>query len=164
LYTIRYVPITKDVIRELDYSHQDVSFDQAGIGTYNSPKIVSPTLSKLKLVLDLMFAGSLDAHVMCGYEFLMQNYVPTDKISIFGFSRGAFTARCLAGVLDRIGLLPAGNFQQVPFLYKMYKRDDKIGWKQASEFKKAFSLDVTIDFLGVWFVLTLSFFLLNLCR
>jgi len=40
----------------------------------------------------------------------------------------------------------------------MYKRDDKVGWKQASEFKKAFSLDVTIDFLGVWFVFTLSFF------
>jgi uncharacterized protein (DUF2235 family) len=67
-----------------DDKDKQLVYYQAGIGTYNSPKIVSPTLSKLKLVLDLMFAGSLDAHVMCGYEFLMQNYVPTDKISIFG--------------------------------------------------------------------------------
>ena len=55
-------------------------------------------------------------------------------------------------MLHKVGLLPAGNFQQVPFAYKMYKRADDVGWEQSTEFKKAFSVDVSIDFVGVWFV------------
>ena len=34
----------------------------------------------------------------------------------------------------------------------MYKRADDVGWEQSTEFKKAFSVDVSIDFVGVWFV------------
>jgi hypothetical protein len=53
-----------------------------------------------------------------------------------------------------VGLLPAGNHQQVPFAYKMFSRDDKVGWDQSNAFKKAFSIDVEIEFLGVWYVLS----------
>jgi hypothetical protein len=49
-----------------------------------------------------------------------------------------------------VGLLPAGNHQQIPFAYKMFSRDDDIGWKQSIAFKKAFSTDVEIEFVGVW--------------
>ena len=73
-----------------------------------------------------------------------------DKICLFGFSRGAYTARALAGMLHKVGLLPAHNNQQVPFAYKMYTRTDETGWKQSVAFKKAFSVDVEIDFVGVW--------------
>jgi len=58
----------------------------------------------------------------------------------------------LAGMLHKVGLLPAGNFQQVPFAYKMYTRADDVGWEQSTEFKKAFSVDVEIEFVGVWYV------------
>ena len=58
----------------------------------------------------------------------------------------------LAGMLHKVGLLPAGNFQQVPFAYKMYTRADSVGWEQSTEFKKAFSVDVEIEFVGVWYV------------
>lgn len=75
-----------------------------------------------------------------------------DKICIFGFSRGAYTARSLAGMLHKVGLLPAGNHQQVPFAYKMYNRCDDAGWKQSVAFKKAFSINVDIEFVGVWSV------------
>lgn len=75
-----------------------------------------------------------------------------DKICLFGFSRGAYTARALAGMLHKVGLLPAHNNQQVPFAYKMYMRTDELGWKQSTAFKKAFSIDVDIDFIGVWSV------------
>ncbi|KAI9430249.1 hypothetical protein BJY52DRAFT_1232453 [Lactarius psammicola] len=88
-----------------------------------------------------------------GYEFLMENYHTNDKICIFGFSRGAYTARALAGMIHKVnmvGLLPAGNSQQVPFAYRMYTRDDKDGWKQSKQFKEAFSMDVGVEFLGVW--------------
>jgi len=73
-----------------------------------------------------------------------------DKICIFGFSRGAYTARALAGMIHKVGLLPAGNRQQVPFAYKMYTLDDDLGWKQSGHFKQAFSVDVKVDFLGAW--------------
>ncbi|KAL0961236.1 hypothetical protein HGRIS_006201 [Hohenbuehelia grisea] len=73
-----------------------------------------------------------------------------DRICIFGFSRGAYTARALAGMIHKVGLLPASNHEQVPFAYKMYARTDVVGWEQSTAFKKAFSNDVTIEFLGVW--------------
>ncbi|KAF9483555.1 hypothetical protein BDN70DRAFT_990260 [Pholiota conissans] len=123
---------------------------QAGIGTYTSPKVATPFMSSIRKTLDVMFAWNLNAHVMSGYEFLMQHYITGDKICIFGFSRGAYTARSLAGMLHKVGLLPAGNFQQVPFAYKMYARADEIGWEQSTEFKKAFAVDVPIEFIGVW--------------
>lgn len=56
----------------------------------------------------------------------------------------------LAGMLHKVGLLPAGNHQQVPFAYKMYTRADNVGWEQSDEFKKAFSVEVPIEFIGVW--------------
>lgn len=51
--------------------------------------------------------------VMSGYEFLMQNYRVGDKICLFGFSRGAYTCRALAGMLYKVGLLPKDNQEQV---------------------------------------------------
>jgi uncharacterized protein (DUF2235 family) len=33
----------------------------------------------------------------------------------------------------------------------MYARDDKKGWKQSTTFKKTFSMDVEIEFVGVWY-------------
>jgi len=80
----------------------------------------------------------------------MEQYHAEDKICIFGFSRGAYTARALAGMIHKVGLLPAGNHQQVPFAYKMFSRNDQTGWDQSSVFKKAFSIDVEIEFVGVW--------------
>ncbi|KAF5309618.1 hypothetical protein D9611_013957 [Ephemerocybe angulata] len=122
---------------------------QAGIGTYIGPR-ANPFLNRVSKILDEAIAWNLDTHIMDGYEFLMQNYRANDRICIFGFSRGAYTARCLAGMLHKVGLLPACNHQQVPFAYKMYKRPDEVGWKQSNAFKKAFSIDVDIEFLGVW--------------
>ena len=60
----------------------------------------------------------------------------------------------LAGMIHKIGLLPACNNQQVPFAYKMYTRPDELGWKQSNAFKRAFSIDVDIEFVGVWYVLS----------
>ncbi|KAI0658451.1 hypothetical protein C8Q70DRAFT_196246 [Cubamyces menziesii] len=133
-----------------DDRKEQMVYYQTGIGTYSSHQNVSRLRSKVDLVMDEMFAWHLDAHVQDGYEFLMQNYQAGDKISLFGFSRGAYTARALAGMVHKVGLLPACNHQQVPFAYKMFTRDDELGWKQSTSFKKAFSIDVDIDFIGVW--------------
>ncbi|KAJ7360956.1 hypothetical protein DFH08DRAFT_1074064 [Mycena albidolilacea] len=152
---------------EKDSSKQLVYY-QAGIGTYTIPEVAHPKLAKLHRAIDAMLGSHLNAHVMGGYEFLMQNYEFGDKICLFGFSRGAYvgrtkcfilyrallntvkTACALAGMLHKVGLLPKCNHQQVPFAYKMYSREDEKGWKQSMAFKKAFSIDVDIEFLGVW--------------
>ncbi|KAF8171238.1 hypothetical protein K438DRAFT_1853048 [Mycena galopus ATCC 62051] len=120
---------------------------QAGIGTYTSPQVATPFMSKVFKLLDDAIAWNLDTHVMGGYEFLMQNYTVNDRICIFGFSRGAYTARSLAGMLHKVGLLPPWNRQ---FAYKMFKSRDEAGWKQSNIFKKTFSIDVPIEFIGVW--------------
>ncbi|KAJ7482979.1 hypothetical protein B0H11DRAFT_2021670 [Mycena galericulata] len=132
-----------------DQSRQLVYY-QAGIGTYTTPEIATPFWSKINQFVDEAIAWNLDAHVMGGYEFLMQNYTTNDRICIFGFSRGAYTARSLAGMIHKVGLLPVCNHQQIPFAYKMYTREDETGWKQSNAFKKAFSIDVDIEFVGVW--------------
>lgn len=74
-----------------------------------------------------------------------------DQICIFGFSRGAFTARALAGMIQKIGLLPPWNLEQLPFAYAIYKMEDEEGLNSSFEFKRTFSLDVRIKFLGVWY-------------
>ena len=76
-----------------------------------------------------------------------------DQISIFGFSRGAFTARALAGMLQKVGLLPPCNIEQLPFAYSMYAREDAEGINLSQQFKRTFSVDVKIQFLGVWCVI-----------
>ncbi|KAF9022154.1 hypothetical protein BDZ89DRAFT_1137517 [Hymenopellis radicata] len=131
---------------------EQLVYYQTGIGTYvtsQAPSLTSSTAFFDKLV-DKVLGVYIDAHVMAGYEYIMQNYEEGDKICIFGFSRGAYTARALAGMIHKVGLLPRCNFQQVPFAYKMYARDDAKGWAQSVEFKAAFSIDVKIEFLGVW--------------
>lgn len=137
------------LLKKDDRSKQMVYY-QSGIGTYTSAKIATPIRAQFRKILDKMFASSIHAHVMGGYEYLMQNYQFGDKICIFGFSRGAYTARSLAGMLHKVGLLPPFNAEQIPFAYRMYLNDDKAGWDQSNEFKEAFSINVDIEFLGVW--------------
>ena len=55
----------------------------------------------------------------------------------------------LMRVIYQVGLLPASNHQQIPFAYKMYSRNDKI-CEKSKGFKETFSMDVEIDFIGVW--------------
>ncbi|KAF7302364.1 Zn(2)-C6 fungal-type domain-containing protein [Mycena chlorophos] len=137
------------MLQKDDPSRQLVYY-QAGIGTYTIPEIAHPWMAKVHRTVDMMLGSHLNAHVMGGYEFLMQNYRKGDKICLFGFSRGAYTARALAGMLHKVGLLPKNNHQQVAFAYRMYSREDEDGWRQSTAFKKSFSIDVDVEFLGVW--------------
>jgi len=137
------------MLRKDDRSQQLVYY-QAGIGTNTIPNVATPFWAQVDKILDGAYAKHMDAYIMGGYEFLMENYNEGDKICIFGFSRGAYTAQALAGMVHKVGLLPASDHQQIPFAYKMFSRDDKTGWAQSIEFKKAFSVNVKIEFVGVW--------------
>ncbi|KAB8342812.1 hypothetical protein FH972_022410 [Carpinus fangiana] len=100
---------------------------QPGIGTYSiSGGSVNKTAwgsmkDSVSKTIDSAFGTTFDAHVMAGYRFLMRYYDSGDKIYMFGFSRGAFTARYLARMVNTIGLLSKGNEEMVPFAYKLYQ-------------------------------------------
>lgn len=136
-----------------DNNSEQMVYYQPGIGTDTSshaPGFVDAITRRFAKVLDQAIAWSLPLRTQAGYEFLMQNYEYGDKMCIFGFSRGAYTARALAGMLTKVGLLPTDNKEQIPFAYKMYAREDEFGWKQSCAFRNAFSIKVQVDFLGVW--------------
>ncbi|KAG8900190.1 hypothetical protein FRB99_006190 [Tulasnella sp. 403] len=136
---------------EKQRTDKQLCYYQPGIGTYNPPNSMwSPLTQKITKLLDEGFAWYLDGHIMGGYRFLMENYTKGDKIYLFGFSRGAYTARCLAGMLHKVGLLPKSNEEQVSFAYEKYKDTSEKGRKRAEGFKAAFSTDVDIEFVGVW--------------
>ncbi|KIO32976.1 hypothetical protein M407DRAFT_210389 [Tulasnella calospora MUT 4182] len=138
-----------DLLRKDDPDRQMVYY-QPGIGTYVNPGMWMPIVIQMSKFADQAFAWFLDAHIMGGYKFLMQNWRKGDRICLFGFSRGAYTARCLAGMLHKVGLLPVSNQEQVPFAYGMYRDNSKRGWEQAAGFKKTFSRSVEVEFIGVW--------------
>src|SRR5207342_778956 len=59
----------------------------------------------LDRVLGGAFGFGLFANVAEGYRFIALNYEPGDEIFAFGFSRGAYTARSIVGMIGRVGLL-----------------------------------------------------------
>jgi glutathione S-transferase len=63
-----------------------------------------------------VFGIGVITRIVRGYTFLSRNYEPGDAIHICGFSRGAYTARALAGVITTVGLLDR----------KKYKPDSKV--------------------------------------
>lgn len=71
---------------------------------------------------DEAVGSSLAEHVMSGYRFLIRYYYSEDDIYLFGFSRGAYTARFLAEMPDHIGLLSAGSDELQRFAWKTFSK------------------------------------------
>ena len=55
-------------------------------------------------------------------------------------------------MLHKIGLLPSHNLEQLQFAFAVYNSKTKAGLDESIKFKQAFSIDVRIKFLGVWYV------------
>ena len=110
--------------------------------------------------MDLGLGTSFDQHVMSGYRFIMRYHNEHDKIFIFGFSRGAFTARFLARMISSIGLLSKGNEEMVPFAYRTYQehvmgtgrfKDEDEAKKYMESFKTTFCrAKARVHFLGLF--------------
>lgn len=101
-----------------------MTFYLAGIGTWaqNQPLSVTSTggfLQRIKAnitaTIDQAVGSSFRSHVVAGYQFRMRYFSDGDDIYIFGFSRGAYTARFLAEMVQRIGLLSQGNEEMILF-------------------------------------------------
>jgi uncharacterized protein (DUF2235 family) len=72
------------------------------------------------------FGAGLSDNIRDGYRWLMENYEDGDEIFLFGFSRGAFTARSLAGLISRCGLLKPDAPMSFVQLYERYMKGDLV--------------------------------------
>ena len=91
----------------------------------------------------------VDDRIQRGYDFLVEWYEDGDAIFLFGFSRGAFEARSVAGMVRRVGLIRKDAGVTGDDAYAVYTQ-----WKNdpaaAAAFKAANSRDVKIKVVGVW--------------
>ncbi len=71
-----------------------------------------------------LFGQGLDKDITDAYQWLIDHYDPGDDVFIFGFSRGAYTARSLAGFIAKCGLLKPGASLGVKQLYNRYRRTE----------------------------------------
>ncbi|WP_415402332.1 DUF2235 domain-containing protein [Tateyamaria sp. SN3-11] len=56
---------------------------------------------------DVIFGRGINRQIRRAYGYLASRYRPGDRIFLFGYSRGAYAVRSLAGIIDRVGLLKA---------------------------------------------------------
>jgi uncharacterized protein (DUF2235 family) len=101
-----------------------------------------------------IFGHGLTDNVVDGYRFVANNHEPDDEIFIFGFSRGAYTARSLAGLIGLAGLLSpldlGGGLDKVMEIYR--DKDLDVAQKKAAIAKQPLSnrREVPIRCVGVW--------------
>lgn len=102
-----------------------------------------------------LFGMGINQKIIEAYQFIADKYEPGDEIFLFGFSRGAFTARSVAGFIRNSGLLrPEFVGTKLEEAFLLYKRRDdqsKPDAAEAIDFRKNYCYDsVRIKFIGVW--------------
>lgn len=99
------------------------------------------------------FGMGLSRNVRDCYRFLIQNYAPGDQLFLLGFSRGAFTARSLAGLVRNSGLLRPEHIDRVGQAYALYRDRGTATHPRGIEatlFRRTYSYESGIRFIGVW--------------
>ena len=143
----------------LEQSAQQVVYYHPGVGTMGAQQALTAAGKTWTKWLGLGFGFGFSENVADAYGFLMQNYQPGDQVFVFGFSRGAYTARALCGLLEMCGLLRPGNEGQIPYAMRLFKRQagrfDAVRgvpnkFYIAKGFKSTFSLDCQPHFAGLW--------------
>jgi uncharacterized protein (DUF2235 family) len=88
-----------------------------------------------------------------GYEFVSCVHDPGDEIYLFGFSRGAYTARSLSGMIARFGV-PTKNLDNmtVKLIFDAYREPDQAKKSQLkSDLDQHYGLaPVVVSMVGVW--------------
>ncbi|KAJ7146810.1 hypothetical protein C8R44DRAFT_599575 [Mycena epipterygia] len=134
-------------------SAKQTKYYNCGIGTYVPYQIKSSLKywgQQTDNALDLAFALNFKDIILKAYKWLCQTYKPGDKIFFFGFSRGAYQVRTLAGMIETVGLIDPGNEELIP-LFVVQLPGTPHAAKIAENFKNTFSRqDVNIHFLGAW--------------
>ena len=148
------------IFNAVDRNHKDcqqITYYDDGVGTHNV---------RLLRLFGGAFGWGLSRNIREAYEFLSLNYEEGDKVFLFGFSRGAFTVRSLAGMICRCGLLEHDAVVRGP--RRKRKRDVKrildayrsetptARGAAADQIRKELEIDdlplrsIKIHFVGVW--------------
>jgi uncharacterized protein (DUF2235 family) len=90
-----------------------------GVGTMAPPGFVTATGSWLAEVADLAIGYGLTRDICDAYNFISRNFEAGDRLYLFGFSRGAYTARALTSLLRMYGLTPSDNDRLTPYIVRM---------------------------------------------
>jgi uncharacterized protein (DUF2235 family) len=120
----------------------------AGLALYYEPGI---QWEDWRCANDVFFGRGINRQIRRAYGWLASHYRPGDRIFLFGYSRGAFAVRSLAGVIDRIGLLrhDAATERAVREAYRHYQLDP--GSQAARAFARAHChAEAPIEMVGVW--------------
>jgi uncharacterized protein (DUF2235 family) len=123
-----------------------------GIGTIGTDDPWARIRQNTKGVFELATGYGLDDEILGAYKFIAELYEKDDGVFLFGFSRGAYTVRALAGFINMVGLLPADLLNIADYALSAYKKaHDKNDFHPAWQFGQVTGTQqITIDFLGVW--------------
>ncbi|RVT93482.1 DUF2235 domain-containing protein [Sphingomonas crocodyli] len=138
--------------RCLDRSEHQRVFYHPGIGTVPLISDWSPAMQSAVATFGLATGWGLDANMLAAYCYLIETYQPGDRIFLFGFSRGAYTARAVAGMIHLLGLLDPDQRNLAEYALKAYKKADRedsldVAW----QFRRVIGgRRVPIHFVGVW--------------
>jgi len=138
--------IYQAIARKAADGTQQVKVYDTGVGSSYGwrDKILGGTIGK-----------GLDQKIMDIYSFLMLNYEPGDELYLFGFSRGAYTARSLAGFIRNCGILKPQYLHILEKTFALYRQRNAFTAPDSDlmfSFRKNYSIeDITpIHFIGVW--------------
>jgi uncharacterized protein (DUF2235 family) len=155
----------------LRVTNKQVAYYHPGVGTIGNPAIQNRVLRFWSKVKGLAFGAGFRDNVLDAYRYLMETYNDGDEIYVFGFSRGSYTARALAGMLHGYGLLCRGNEGHILYAWKMFCDDVEKSRQELKKkpherdkhlvpdahtitgnfaFAQTYSRDVTIRFMGLW--------------
>lgn len=104
----------------LDDPTEQVAYYGPGVGTFSATGAWSPPAQALSRLLGLAFGAGIRPALGSANTYLMSVYEPGDRIFVFGFSRGAYTARALCGLLEVFGVFRRGTEPVVPYAIREY--------------------------------------------
>ena len=148
----QYGPENTNVLRLYSVISRDPSaqatFYDPGVGTFSAQPMLTQAGTRFQRLLGLAFGRGLTQNIREAYAFLMQTWEPGDRIFLFGFSRGAYTARALAAMIHRVGLLHRGNGHLVPYADQIFRNEHSDDVVEG--FRRTFARPCPIHFIGVW--------------
>ncbi len=111
----------------LKKSADQLVYYDPGVGTFGGNHPLFPRLNDAKELIGMATGRGLDDNVLEAYRFLVETCKETksgisDRICIFGFSRGAYTARVLAAFLHAFGLMQPRNLNLLDYAYRAFKQ------------------------------------------
>jgi uncharacterized protein (DUF2235 family) len=123
---------------------EQIVFYQPGVGT---------SYGHLQRVAAGAVGAGLMENVREAYGFIVHNWQPGDEIYLFGFSRGAYTARSVSGLISEFGLLTKRGMDGIQYVldaYRENKLSDPATFQNLTSKYERSAANVPVKVVGVW--------------